>query len=188
MKNPVFRAFVLAFCVLTFSLIAAAPAFAGDNSLDVIIDDQVLPSGMGGGWSRSSNSHNRFVTLKQVVEKVLKKQGYDGKLKFMQFGANLPDNPSQLFITIERWEEAPYSRGRSIAVDFVMSVKLRLDDEEINLGRFSGRDSHMITGGGDALEDFGPAAARAFEQAIDFYNDSNIVVHEEWETGPVAKP
>jgi hypothetical protein len=46
----------------------------------------------------------------------------------------------------------------------------------------------MVTGSGDAVEDFGPAAARAFEQAIDFYNDSAIVVHDEWETGPVAKP
>jgi hypothetical protein len=78
--------------------------------------------------------------------------------------------------------------GRSISVDFVMSVKLRLDDEEIELGRFSGRDSHMVTGSGDAVDDVGPAAARAFEPAIDFYNDSAIVVHEEWETGPVAKP
>lgn len=188
MKKPNFPALAFAVCILLFPALPAVSSGAADNSLDVIIADNVLPSGMGGGWTRSGNSHNRYVTLQQVVKKALKKQGYDGEIKFMQFGANMPDNPSQLFITVERWEEAPYSSGRSISVDFVMSVKLRLDDEEIDLGRFSGRDSHIITGSGDAEEDFGPAAARAFEQAIDFYNDSAIVVHEEWETGPVAKP
>jgi hypothetical protein len=185
MKKSHFSFLVFAVCFLVLSAVSSE---AADNSLDVIIHDQVLPSGMGGGWTRSGNKHNRYVTLQQVVKKALKKQDYSGEIKFMQFGANLPDNPNQLFITVERWEEAPYSMGRSISVDFVMSVKLRLEDEEIELGRFSGRDSHMVTGGGDAVEDFGPAAARAFEQAIDFYNDSAIVVHEEWETGPVAKP
>jgi hypothetical protein len=179
MKIPAMFSIVLVSGLVLGAGVAVIPATAAENTLDVIITDNVLPSGMGGGWTRSGNEYNRYVTMTQVVEKALKKEGYDGKLKFMRFGANLPDNPNQLFISIERWEEAPYSRGRSISVDFTMAVKLRLNGDEIDLGRFSGRDSHIITGSGDAYEDFGPAAYRAFEQAIDFYNDTVAVESKE---------
>jgi hypothetical protein len=171
MKIPVFQSLVLLSGLVLGWGVTPIQATAADKSLDVIIKDSVLPSSMGGGWTRSGNENTRYITMKQIVEKALKDQGYDGKLNFIRWGANMPDNPNQLSITIERWEEAPYSRGRSISVDFTMAVKLRLNGEESDLGRFSGRDSHFITGSGDSLADFGPAAQRAVEQAIDFYQD-----------------
>ena len=174
MKKKTILTFLSSILLLTA---VALPGHAADpiqinpeKELLVVIHDNVMPRARD-PWTYPAFANDRYHTLRSAVESALEEVSYPGPVKVVRFAAGLPDAEQVLSLYVYRWQTGIETFGPAFTAEFTLEAVLSVGEMRFGMGTFSARESHVVLGRASA-EDYEPAARRAIDQMIEFYNNA----------------